>query len=277
MTNQTPADVTGPNRFGKTFLVLFALGLPGVLTLIPMVMNQSEALPVEFMDLPTPVVIALSLLNPLILMAVAVAAGVMLAHRVGLRSLVAERVRQGAAIWPQLRPQIPMAFVAGLVFAVVVLGLDALINPFANTDLANGPAVGETATIGALLTQLVMGLFYGGIVEELMLRWGMMTLLVWTGWRLLQRGQGLPRPALVWAANILAAILFGIGHLPALATMVTLTPLIIFRTVLLNALGGVLFGWLFWRRNLETAMVAHGAVHVGFLIMNAGQMLLNLG
>jgi membrane protease YdiL (CAAX protease family) len=194
---------------------------------------------------------------------------------VGLRSLVAERVRQGTAIWPQLRPYLFMAFVAGLIFAVVVLGLDALINPFANTDLANDP--GETATIGALLTQLLLGLLYGGIVEELMLRWGIMTLLAWIGWRVLQRGQGAPRPALVWTANILAALLFGIGHLPALAAMVALTPLIIFRTVLLNALGGVLFGWLFWRRNLETAMVAHAATHVGFFFVNAGLLLLNLG
>ena len=58
--------------------------------------------------------------------------------------------------------------------------------------------------------------------------------------------------------------------------MVTLTPLIIFRAVLLNALGGVLFGCLFWKRNLETAMVAHAATHVGFFILNAGAWLLNL-
>lgn len=272
MTNQIPTDVTGPTRFGKTFLLLLGLGLPGVLALIPMVMSQLELLPPELVDLPTPVIIALSLLNPLILLAIGVAVGVLLAHRVGLRSLVAERVRQGAAIWPHLLPQLLMAFGAGLIFAVVVLGLDALIDPFANTDLANGPAAGETATIGALLTQLVLGLLYGGIVEELMLRWGMMTLLVWIGWRVLQRGQGHPRPALVWAANILAALLFGIGHLPAMATMVALTPLIIFRTVLLNALGGVLFGWLFWRRNLETSMVAHAAAHVGFFVVNVAKI-----
>lgn len=113
-------------------------------------------------------------------------------------------------------------------------------------------------------------------MEELLLRWGMMTLLLWIGWRVVLRGQGRPGPALVWTANILAALLFGIGHLPALAAMVTLTPLIVVRTVLLNALGGVIFGWLFWRRNLETAMVAHAATHVGFFVVNAGLLLLNL-
>jgi membrane protease YdiL (CAAX protease family) len=38
---------------------------------------------------------------------------------------------------------------------------------------------------------------------------------------------------------------------------------------MLNAAGGILFGWLFWRRNLETAMVSHAAVHVAFFVMNA--------
>jgi len=276
ITNETSTETTGKIHFGKTFLALVALGLPGVLSLIPMVLDQVEALPPEMLELPVPLTVALALFNSLILLAIAVAVGTLLAHRVGLRSLVAEKVRQGTAIWPELRPYLRMAFIAGLIFAVVVLGLDALINPFAGTALENVSTVGESPTLGALLTQLLMGMLYGGIVEELLLRWGVMTLLVWIGWRIAQRGQGAPRPALVWAAIVLAALLFGIGHLPALASLVALTPLIVFRTVLLNALGGLLFGWLFWRRNLETAMVAHAAGHVGFFVINVGAALLNL-
>jgi len=277
ITNETPTETTGKTRFGKTFLALVALGVPGVLTLIPMTLAQLDALPPEMLELPVPLTVALALLNPLILLAIAVAVGTLLAHRVGLRSLVAEKVRYGTAIWPQLRPYIKLAFVAGIIFAVVVLGLDALINPFAGTELASATAAGETPTIWALLTQLLLGLLYGGIVEELLLRWGVMTLFVWIGWRVAQRGQGAPRPALVWTAIILAALLFGIGHLPALASMVTLTPRIVIRTVLLNALGGIVFGWLFWKRNLETTMVAHAATHVGFFIVNVVVALLNLG
>jgi membrane protease YdiL (CAAX protease family) len=100
-----------------------------------------------------------------------------------------------------------------------------------------------------------------------------MSLLLWILWRVLQRGRVPVHPVLVWTAIILAAVLFGVGHLPAMAGMVDLTPLIIFRTILLNALGGILFGWLYWRRNLETAMVAHAAGHVGFFLINLGVFL----
>ena len=250
-------------RFWQVFLALMALGMLGVLSLIPTIMGQLDQLPPEMADMPTAVLVILSLFNSALLLAVAVAVGALTAHRVGLRSLVAERVRGGTAVWPQLRPHIPFAVVAGLIFGFVVLALDALIDPFANAEL-----LAEMPGAGNPVAQLILGLLYGGIAEELLLRWGFMSLLVWGGWRLFQRGQGNPSPALVWIAIIIAAILFGLGHLPALSQLVVLTPLLIIRTVLLNALGGLLFGWLFWRRGLETAMVAHAAAHVAFFIVN---------
>jgi hypothetical protein len=267
MSQQAFSTQPSQIHFGKTLLALLALALPGILSLIPVVMGQIEALPLdvlgELAEMPPALVVALSLINPLILLLIAVVIGNLLAYRIGLRSLVAEKVSNGTPIWPQLRPHTPLAFGVGVLFAFVVTGLDRVMDPFAGTDL-----VIEPATLAGLFSQLSLGLLYGGIVEELLLRWGVMSLLVWIGWRLIQRGQGQAHPVLVWAAIILAAVLFGIGHLPAMAGMVKLTPLIIFRTILLNALGGILFGWLYWRHNLESAMLAHAAGHVGFFLIN---------
>ena len=63
-------------------------------------------------------------------------------------------------------------------------------------------------------------------------------------------------------AIILAALLFGVGHLPATALIVPLTPVVIARAIVLNGIGGLLFGWLYWRRSLEAAMIAHATFHV---------------
>lgn len=260
-----PVRVKG--GFGKRFLALLGLGMIGVIATIPLIVEQLNEMPPEMMPLPQSAMIAISLLNSVVLLAAAVAVGALLAHRVGLRSLVAERVTGGAAIWPGLRPHLLSAALLGLLFGAVVVGLDLLMIPWLGVDLSALTGQSDPVTL------LVLGLLYGGITEELLLRWGVMSLLVWLGWRMGQKGEGLPHPALVWAAITLAAILFGLGHLPAAAALFDLTPMFILRTVLLNALGGLLFGWLFWRRGLEVAMIAHAATHVAFFILRlAGLM-----
>ncbi|WP_442961064.1 CPBP family glutamic-type intramembrane protease [Pseudogracilibacillus sp. SO30301A] len=51
---------------------------------------------------------------------------------------------------------------------------------------------------------------------------------------------------------ILATFLFGIGHLPAVAqTYGELSALLVVRTVLLNGLLGLWFGYLYWKKGLE--------------------------
>ena len=105
-----------------------------------------------------------------------------------------------------------------------------------------------------------MAISYGGITEELMLRYGLMTLLVWVGARVWTT-----RPPRLYSRRLaLSAFLFGAGHLPAMAALIPLTPIVVLRTVGLNALLGLAFGWLFWRRGLEHAMVAHVATHLAF-------------
>lgn len=96
---------------------------------------------------------------------------------------------------------------------------------------------------------------YGGIDEEILLRLGLMTFFVWLGSRLNKTTP--PASSVLWAANILAALLFGLPHLPATAAIAPLTPVVIARAVVLNGLEGVAFGWLYWRKGLESAVVAH--------------------
>lgn len=251
--------------FWKPFLVLFLVGILGVLSTIFMIIPQIAGLIAsmpELAHLPDFVIVVISLAQPTLLLAIAVAVGCILAPRVGLRSYIAEKAGAGIAILPRLRPQLPLAIISGLVLAVVILALD---QAFITTIAKELQDIGTTQIHPA--EQLVIGMLYGGITEELLLRWGFMTLLVWLGWRFLQRSQGKPSAPIAWGAIILAAILFGIAHLPAMAAVVPLTVGIIARTVLLNALGGVLFGWLFWRHSLEAAMVAHATTHVGFALI----------
>jgi membrane protease YdiL (CAAX protease family) len=58
-------------------------------------------------------------------------------------------------------------------------------------------------------------------------------------------------------ANIVAALLFGLAHLPTTSLLAPLTPVIVTRAVVLNGLLGLAFGFLYWTRGLESAMLSH--------------------
>src|SRR5262245_7288308 len=62
-----------------------------------------------------------------------------------------------------------------------------------------------------------------------------------------------------WAANIVAAVLFGLGHLPATAAVAPLSAALLVRAVWA---AGLVFGELYKRHGLEWAMASHFGVDI---------------
>jgi len=65
------------------------------------------------------------------------------------------------------------------------------------------------------------------------------------------------RLPILWSVNLLVALLFGIGHLPAAFKLASPSAFEIFRVLFLNGIAGIVFGWLYWSRGLWTAIAAH--------------------
>lgn len=87
---------------------------------------------------------------------------------------------------------------------------------------------------------------YGAITEEVLIRWGLMTVMIWLPWRVWQRKSGTPKSVYVVGAMVLTAGLFGVGHLPAAtAIRIQLTAPVIAYIVISNMLPGILFGVLY--------------------------------
>ena len=104
---------------------------------------------------------------------------------------------------------------------------------------------------------LLSRLLYGGVTEEIIARWGLMSVLVWLSLRLLPHGD---LPFVIGIAG--AALIFAAGHLPLLFALVSTPSIWLVAAVLLgNMLVGIGFGWLYWRYGLEAAMVAHAGAH----------------
>ncbi len=143
------------------------------------------------------------------------------------------------------------AVAVGLGVAVVLVALDiAVFAPFIGAALRDASAVGggRTSPLAGLLVSV-----YGGVTEELLLRYGLLTGVVW----LLGRVVDTSESAVVWTGIVLTSVAFGVSHLPATAAVFELTPVIVARAVVLNGVAGVAFGWLYWRHGLVAAVVAH--------------------
>jgi len=106
-------------------------------------------------------------------------------------------------------------------------------------------------------------ILYGGVLEEVMLRWFVMSLLAFLIWRLLfRREAAVPAGALI-AANVLAALLFAAEHLPAtVQTFGGLTPLLLLRCFLLNGAAGLVFGRFYRKYGIHYAMLSHALFHI---------------
>ena len=120
---------------------------------------------------------------------------------------------------------------------------------------------GLTITVNAIISSIL----YGGIVEELLLRLFMMSLFAFILWKLFYRKMTIEQiPAGIYIiANILAAVLFAAGHLPATAgAFGDLTALIVFRCFLLNGAFGIIFGCIYKKYGIQYAMTSHAGFHI---------------
>ena len=99
--------------------------------------------------------------------------------------------------------------------------------------------------------------FYGGFYEEIFSRLFLLSLVAWLisrSWR--SNSKPLTSWAF-WLANVIVAVLFGLGHLPSVSLVMPITPLVVVAALTLNGLAALVFGWLYRQRGLEAAMIAH--------------------
>ncbi|KUP04347.1 hypothetical protein Q73_15860 [Bacillus coahuilensis m2-6] len=115
---------------------------------------------------------------------------------------------------------------------------------------------------------LLMSVLYGGVWEEIFIRLFFMTLIIWLLSILFRKTAPQIPVWMYWAGIMVASVGFGIGHLPATASLFgELTTVLVVRAIVLNGVLGVFFGYLFWKKGLVYAMIAHVFYHVANFII----------
>lgn len=253
----------------KVFVFLLMLIVPAVYAALPYSMTLISAT----LDLGGWLIVLVASLIDVAIYAVLAAVGLYLAAKIGLglpfvegwlERTPAEDTSRGPVISVEesirgkFKGMLVFSVVIGVIIAVVVLLLSVYVfEPLLQAELESlGITIPDIPQPPPWQSALVS--FSAGVNEEVMFRLFGLTLLAWLGSLVFHDSKGRPTLAVLWIANILVAVFFGLAHLPlTIAVGLPLTPLVIVRAVVLNGIGGIVLGWLYWTRGLESAMVAH--------------------
>jgi membrane protease YdiL (CAAX protease family) len=193
------------------------------------------------------------LVQPYVLTLCGIAVGLWAAPKVHLEAPVIFAISTGQNLVMPIRKQLLPA----LIVAIAVAGV-MLFYAYLTKDIFASVQNENTKRALAFEAPLITKVLFGGMSEELMARWGVMSVFVFSFvWC------GLNRSVAFWLGCGIAALLFGAGHLPFLFVLLGSPPAwLIGMVVAMNAVPGILFGYLFNLRGLECAMLAHGFAHV---------------
>jgi len=241
----------------KVYFILLAAAIFSNIAVIPYALElQSGALTQTEGPISLPTLIARQVIQGGIVFAILIFLGMIPMKHIGLSAPILDSVTKGESVSATLRRMLPISIVLGVVAALLIIGLDFIFQPFLLKELGDKADVLKLGAQPAAWKGFLAS-FSGGIGEEIQLRLFVMSLLAWLGSFISRTPEGKPTSVILWIANILAAILFGLGHLGGMSSFLPLTTLVVIRTILLNSIGGIIFGWLYQTRGLESAMIAH--------------------
>lgn len=235
---------------GRLVIVFTLLGAISGAAILPYLMDTLGTKKLEQqLHLPIYGIVALTVLNVAFMTLIASAIGLGLVEKVDLDVPFLRRWLYERKISKVSKGWIAISIFGSFIGTFVIAVLEAFVfQPY----LPPLPTTPRISIWGNLLT-----VFYGGIVEEVLLRLFLMTLIVWVFSRIL-KSQNKISAFIYWIAIILSSMLFGLGHLPATASLFGgLTPLLVLRAVIGNGLLGILFGYLYWKKGLEYAILSH--------------------
>lgn len=250
-TNGVPGE--HPGKFPwRVFWFLLAASLAGAAVAIPLVLEvfrplvQGAPLP----RIPFPLLIAIGIAQNALLLSAVIGVGLLLARKLDLGAPLLESWLYHEQPSVSARDSLKSGALVGISVGIVVLVPLLIAAPHL-------PGLPFVSAARAGVWKRLLACFYGGIDEEVISRLFLLTLLAWVGTRFFQKQKARVSTLTFWSVNIIVAILFGLGHLPNAALVMSITPTVVVLALALNGIAAVSFGYLYWKRGLESAMIAH--------------------
>lgn len=186
----------------KLGLTLFGIGFLGVLTLLT-VSLPFENLPPEVLEMFSPQKLKLlSLINPTILLIIAVVIGTIFFDKVKLTVPSISSLFRKDEIQTTFFEQTKYGVILGLITGILSTIISIIFSSLSPDEFA---LLGENIDL-----TLVARIGYGGFTEELLMRFGLMTFMVWIIYKINKK----LTPLTYWTGIIIATLIFAIGHFP---------------------------------------------------------------
>ncbi|MHC4560873.1 MAG: CPBP family intramembrane glutamic endopeptidase [Planctomycetota bacterium] len=233
----------------KLFLILLAASILANIAVLPYA-SSLGLLCTKELPIPFPIALLVLIIQAVLFSSIAIFIGLFLGKKVGLGAPIIEGWLKVEPTITGLKSILKISAFLGVLVGVSIFILDRFV--FA---IFVDPITPFQAT--PPLIQRILASFYGGICEEVVMRLFAMTLIVWVSYKIKRTKDNTPTNLGLWLAIILVSLVFGLGHIPMTAAFMKITPIVVIRALVLNSIAGTVFGWLYWKKGLESAMVSH--------------------
>lgn len=235
-------------KVNPTGIKLFALGMLGVLSLLTVTLPVPPQIVAQFSPLQIKL---MTLVNPIILLLIATTIGVFANKSINLKL-----ANFDGFLRYDNKTLLDLAKTAVL-GGIIAGGLITALTHFTETLV-------DTSKLQNLEMTLAARLLYGGITEEILMRFGLMTSVAALLYKFAKFGMS---NALL-GGLIASTVLFALGHIPVVLAADPNPSLGLITHILLgNSIAGVFFGYLYWKRGLDYSMVAHMFTHLTMVVL----------
>ena len=237
---------------------IFFLGLLGVLSLLLSNFQSAIELPQEITSQYSSTQIQfLMLINPLILLSISVLIGNLCFRKVGLEAPILSTNFGLQENLPLIKDFLKIGVISGIVVGIILILISVVSEKVISSELVNSPLSSSL--------NIITRLMYGGITEEILMRFGLMTFLVW----IIDKISNSESNWVFLFAILISSLMFALGHLPIVYETVEVVSFGLVTYILIaNSIAGMVYGYLYWKKGLECSMISHMATHITFVVAN---------
>ncbi len=233
----------------ELFTALAVAGFVSALAIIPYSMVFMR-LKMSHLQIPPERIAVLSATQAGVLAVAGTAAGLVFAGWAGLGAPNIDRLISGEPIPSEFQSELSIAAALGFATAILAVILERFV-------FWNYLPEQFHERIPSAVWKRLLATLYGGVTEEIIVRLLFLSLFAWALSHISSKSNGLPTDSAMWTAIALAAVVFGLLHLPATLALAPLTRVVVVRTLLLNGVVGIAAGWVYWQYGLLAAMATH--------------------